>query len=142
MVPSAGLLEPRTRKVAWLGRRVPNRTVASARARAARIGTRLTAMFADIDVLVTPTLTRPAARIGGWMHKGLVGTASGAGSWVPYCMTWNVVGFPALSFPAGLSRAGLPLAVQLVAPPGREALLLRVAAALEHTRGPFPRPPL
>ena len=89
-----------------------------------------------------PTLSRPAARIGGWMHRGLAGTAKGSGTWVPFCMPWNAVGFPALSFPVGLSSAGLPLAVQVVAPPEGERLLLRVAAALERVRGPFPRPTL
>jgi amidase len=43
-----------------------------------------------------------------------------------------------MTVPAGLDPAGLPVAVQLVAPPGGEARLLAVAAQLERAR-PWPR---
>jgi amidase len=141
IVPDQRMLEPRTRQLATVGKGVPGRALTASKRKAARLAEQLTKTFDDADVLVTPTLSRPAARIGGWMHRGLAGTAKGAGTWVPFCMPWNVVGFPALSFPVGLSNAGLPLAVQLVTPPGGEQLLLRIAAALERVRGPFPRPP-
>jgi len=39
-----------------------------------------------------------------------------------------------VSVPAGLSRDGLPLSVQLVGPEGSEARLLRLAAQLERER--------
>jgi amidase len=51
---------------------------------------------------------------------------------------WNLAGYPAISVPAGVSETGLPLAVQLVAPPGNEELLLSLAAQLERRR-PWPR---
>jgi amidase len=44
---------------------------------------------------------------------------------------WNMAGFPAASVPAG-TAAGLPGAVQLVAAPGREPVLLALAAQLER----------
>jgi amidase len=43
-----------------------------------------------------------------------------------------------MSVPAGLGPRGLPLAVQLVAPPGGEPTLLGSAATLERLR-PWPR---
>jgi amidase len=43
-----------------------------------------------------------------------------------------------MSVPAGLDPRGLPLAVQLVAPPGGEGQLLALAAQLEQLR-PWPR---
>ena len=46
--------------------------------------------------------------------------------------TWSVTGLPALSIPAGLVD-GLPVGLQLVAPAGREDLLLHVAAQLEES---------
>ncbi len=49
---------------------------------------------------------------------------------------WNLAGFPAASVP--VPAAGLPGAVQLVAPPGREALLLALAAQIERARA-WPR---
>jgi amidase len=36
--------------------------------------------------------------------------------------------------PAGIASDGLPLAVQLIAPPGREDLLFSLAAQLEEAR--------
>lgn len=140
VVPDRKMLEPRTRQLAAVGSKVPAKAVEAAHKSAAKTAKKFARMFADIDVLLMPTIGKPAARIGGWMHKGLSGTAAGAGKWVPFCMPWNVVGFPALSFPVGLSKDGVPLAVQLVAAPEGERSLLRIAAALERVRGPFPRP--
>jgi aspartyl-tRNA(Asn)/glutamyl-tRNA(Gln) amidotransferase subunit A len=45
---------------------------------------------------------------------------------------FNALGWPALSLPAGLGRDGLPLGLQVVAPPGNDAVVLRAAAALER----------
>ncbi|MBV9172365.1 MAG: Asp-tRNA(Asn)/Glu-tRNA(Gln) amidotransferase subunit GatA, partial [Chloroflexi bacterium] len=52
----------------------------------------------------------------------------------------NLTGAPAISIPCGFSD-GLPVGLQLMAPPFEESLLLRVAAAYEsatdwHTRRP------
>ncbi len=53
----------------------------------------------------------------------------------PFAAAWNVAGFPAMSVPAGVHPGhGTPMSVQLVARPGREAMLLSVAAALESLR--------
>ena len=46
----------------------------------------------------------------------------------------NVTGQPAISVPIEHGEDGLPLAVQLMAAPGREDLLLQVAAQLEEAR--------
>jgi amidase len=44
----------------------------------------------------------------------------------------NATGNPAISLPLVQSDDGLPIGVQLIAPLGREDVLLRVAAQLEH----------
>ena len=43
----------------------------------------------------------------------------------------NVLGLPALSMPCGFDRRGLPVSLQIIGRPFDEALILRVAAALE-----------
>ena len=60
----------------------------------------------------------------------------------PFTSVWNMTGQPAISVPApSLSREGLPLGVQLVAPPDGEGLLLSLAAQLEAEIGwPARRP--
>ncbi len=44
---------------------------------------------------------------------------------------WNVLGAPATVVPTGLGPAGVPLAVQVIAAPGQDALALHTAQALE-----------
>ena len=47
---------------------------------------------------------------------------------------FNGTGHPAVSLPLQVSRAGLPVGMQFVAPFGQEARLLRLAAALEQAQ--------
>jgi amidase len=49
---------------------------------------------------------------------------------------WNLAGYPAATVP--VPSDGLPGAVQLITTPGREGLLLSLAAQLEKVR-PWPR---
>ncbi|HLF79788.1 MAG TPA: amidase [Dehalococcoidia bacterium] len=53
------------------------------------------------------------------------------------CIHWSLVGFPAISLFCGLSD-GLPVGVQMVAPPGQDAFLLSAAHALERLLPPAP----
>jgi aspartyl-tRNA(Asn)/glutamyl-tRNA(Gln) amidotransferase subunit A len=48
---------------------------------------------------------------------------------------FNVLGWPALALPCGFSSAGLPIGLQLVAPPQQEDSLLQAGAALEDAFG-------
>lgn len=100
-----------------------------------RLRTALEPFFDRNDVLVMPSLGRPcpAARRRGeeaWLRS--VATSI---RFAPMTGIWNVAGFPAASVPTGACTAGLPGSVQLVAAPGREAVLLALAAQLERARG-------
>ena len=48
---------------------------------------------------------------------------------------FNVLGWPALALPCGFSNAGMPIGLQLVAPPEQEDTLLQAGAALEAAFG-------
>jgi Asp-tRNA(Asn)/Glu-tRNA(Gln) amidotransferase A subunit family amidase len=48
----------------------------------------------------------------------------------------NVLGLPAVTVPMDLSRAGLPIGVQLLGRPFEDELLLELAVRLEQARGP------
>jgi amidase len=139
-VPSRAMLEPRTRHVAMLGRLFSARRIAQSKALAQRLRATLDEVYADIDVLLMPTIARPAVRAGTWTHRGLVATARGVSTWVPFCAIWNGLAMPAVSVPVGLSADGLPLAVQVVG--SDETMLLRVAALIEEASGPRPQPRL
>ena len=58
-------------------------------------------------------------------------TFNQASPYVGYTPTWNYVGQPAASVPAGLDEDGLPLAIQLAGPPHGEPTILSLAAQLE-----------
>jgi aspartyl-tRNA(Asn)/glutamyl-tRNA(Gln) amidotransferase subunit A len=55
-------------------------------------------------------------------------------AWYPYTMPFNLTGNPAISLPCGFDAAGMPLAIQLIARPGEDERLLRVAALFERAR--------
>ncbi len=59
-------------------------------------------------------------------------------AWAPACYPFNLTGQPAVSLPAGLTAAGLPVGVQLVGPVGGDALVLNLARRLESELGFVP----
>ena len=73
-----------------------------------------------------------------WAQLGWLANVWSNARYAPFAAPWNLAGWPAMTVPAGLDPDGLPVAVQLVAPPGGEARLLAVAAQLERAR-PWPR---
>jgi amidase len=90
------------------------------------------------DLLLTPIITQPPFSLG-WMSpdrtpEEMAGIRRHLG-WL--LGAWNVTGQPAISIPAGRTGDGLPVGAQLVAAPGREDLLVRVAAQVEIAR-PWP----
>src|SRR5690606_21332595 len=50
----------------------------------------------------------------------------------PFCPIANATGCPAVSLPVTRSEQGLPIGMQLVAPLGRDDLLIEIAAAYER----------
>jgi amidase len=121
--------ELRTRAVAVLGRRLGGRALGRARRLGDSAAARLSRVPGGADVLVTPTMPTVAPPVESL--RGLR-TLLLAGRRVPFTTPWNVTGQPALSVPVGFTPEGLPLAVQLVGPPGSESQLLSLAAQLEQ----------
>jgi amidase len=130
-------LEPRTRAEARAGRLL-RRTWPLPSGPPTRVLARYRAWFQEHDVLLCPTLAAPPLRIGAYQGKGLARTTIGLTGYMPFTPAFNLVGFPAASVPAGTSRSGLPIGVQLAGPRGSEALLLSLARQLETLR-PWPR---
>jgi amidase len=98
--------------------------------------------FEDFDLLLTPTVCEPAPRLRELDPTRLTPQEL-LERMVPHMAftePWNATGQPAVSLPLAWSAEGLPLGVQLVARPGREDLLLGVAASLMEV-GPDPKTP-
>ena len=89
-----------------------------------------------VDVLVTPTMTQPAAKFEGY---DATGTIKGPSFTAPF----NITGLPAMSVPAGFTATGLPVGIQVVGKPFDEPTVLRVGHTYErHARWYERRPPI
>ena len=109
-------------------------------ARLWRFRSGLADFFTDHDVLITPATAtaafpvgEPPSRIGG------VDVEPGWMTFMPFSSPWNLGTHPTASVPAGVTADGRPVGAMIVAPPGREDLVIRVAAAFEHAQ-PWPVP--
>ena len=91
---------------------------------------RLGRFFTNVDVLITAALAQPPPAAVRWSDRGWLRNVV-ASRYSVLAPPWNLAGWPAAVVPAGLHRTGVPLAVQVVAPPGGERLLLAVAHQLE-----------
>ena len=126
-------LERRTRQQAFVGGQL-RRALGWAQRSEAADATRLNALFDDVDVLLTPALAWLPLPVGRYEGRSGPVTFEGSARFVAWLPAWNHVGNPAAAVPAGFTPGGVPTAVQLVAAPHAEALLLRLAAQLEAAR--------
>jgi aspartyl-tRNA(Asn)/glutamyl-tRNA(Gln) amidotransferase subunit A len=86
---------------------------------------RMAAALAGVDLVMTPTL-RCVAPPAGVDELRLRPTLTSL------TFPLNAIGAPALALPCGPAETGLPASVQVVGPPGADALVLAAAALLER----------
>jgi aspartyl-tRNA(Asn)/glutamyl-tRNA(Gln) amidotransferase subunit A len=86
---------------------------------------RLLGAFEHHDVLVMPTAPVVAPPVDDFAAYLMLLSRN--------AIPWSFVGFPAVSVPCG-TVGGLPVGLQLVAPPDREDLLVAVGKAVEAVR--------
>jgi amidase len=131
----AGDVEPLTWALAEIGR------ARSAGEYLAAVGQHqvMSRIFAGVhesgfDLLLTPTMGEPPAPLGSFDDSGPDPMAAFERAFISGAFTAavNATGQPAISLPLHWSGDGLPIGVQLVAPLGREDVLIRVAAQLEQ----------
>lgn len=88
---------------------------------------RTTELFDQVDVLITPTVSFAAPPLDG--PGGTPAPLDMRGIHTGY---WSGLGYPAVSVPVGFNADGLPLAVQIVARPHHDRLVLAVADAFQR----------
>ena len=130
-VDDPGLLEPRTRSIARLGRPFGRRSVEWARRQGRAWGDGVHAAL-DVDVLLTPVMSGPALPVEHWKGKGGLATVLSMNAFYPYTAQWNHAGAPAVSMPAGATEDHLPLAIQLIGRRDDDARLMALAGQWER----------
>ncbi len=141
--------EPATRVMIELGELIPATHYVTAQRARSFLRERVRAAFEShrLDAMFAPTLPRPTVpveEVGLDLTEG-AGETPGS-SYFRHCVTANIVGVPALSFPGGFSSAELPIGLALFGRPFQEARLLQIARAYEaahpfHERAPSFRTP-
>jgi aspartyl-tRNA(Asn)/glutamyl-tRNA(Gln) amidotransferase subunit A len=92
-------------------------------------------IWTHLDCLMTPATPITAPRIGEMTVAFGSVTEDVRSAATRLTRPFNVLGWPALAIPCGFSGAGLPIGLQLVAPPQQEDSLLQAGAALEDAFG-------
>ncbi|WP_455373370.1 amidase [Limibacillus halophilus] len=97
------------------------------------LGARMQAFQQDYDLLVTPTMPRPALKVGELFYGGVEG--KDWTDWSPFSYPFNMTQQPALSLPCGLTSEGLPVGLQIVGRRFEEKTVFTAASALEAALG-------
>jgi Asp-tRNA(Asn)/Glu-tRNA(Gln) amidotransferase A subunit family amidase len=87
--------------------------------------------FAEVDVLVTPTIPLAAPAIAD-LRANPEALRPAELKLLRNTRPFNVWGLPAISLPCGFTQNGLPIGLQIAGPPWREDLVLRLAHAYEQ----------
>ncbi len=98
----------------------------------AQIHINMCEFFKTHDLLVTPTVMTPPFEVETRYLDEVAGVKfSNYIDWLMHTFVITPTGCPAVSLPCGFTKDGLPVGLQLVAPPRGEAALLSAAAAFE-----------
>jgi aspartyl-tRNA(Asn)/glutamyl-tRNA(Gln) amidotransferase subunit A len=92
--------------------------------------------LAGVDALLTPTTPATAVPIAqdvSMNHNGR--SVDTFATFTRHTVGVSVTGLPAISIPAGVDRAGLPVGAQLIGAPWSESRLIGIAAAVQHALG-------
>ena len=88
-------------------------------------------LFEDIEILMTPTTAVPAFDARSPRDVTIGGAKVDPAMTVPFTMLANMCWNPAVSIPAGLTRAGLPVGLQVTTRRHTDELALRLARISE-----------
>jgi aspartyl-tRNA(Asn)/glutamyl-tRNA(Gln) amidotransferase subunit A len=122
-------MDPGLLAVAEQGARYSRAELQDAAQERGELGVRMQAFLGTYDLLVTPTVAVPAFPV--------LRTQPGQGDdprwtgWAGFSYPFNLTQQPAISVPAGFTRDGLPVGLQIVAAKYDDALVLRAARAFE-----------
>lgn len=96
-----------------------------------RVANAMWRLMRSHDLLLTPTVAAPAFELEIAGPATIAGQPVPPQGWTPFTYIMNLTGQPAISVPAGWTRAGLPVGLHICGPHLGDAVVLRAAAAFE-----------
>src|ERR1700730_5276902 len=92
------------------------------------------ATFDDYDLVLSPVTACPPFSVGQDSPGEVAGKPVSFYGWLPFTVPFNVTGQPAISVPAGMTAAGLPVGLQIAGNRFADDLVLALAAEYEALR--------
>ncbi|MBP1881782.1 amidase [Sinorhizobium mexicanum] len=136
------MLEPAILDAYSRGKSLSAEAYALAITRFHTIGRQLETYIQEYDFILTPTLMEPPAKLGAIStNDDFMGFRTKVSRYATFLAIINASGQPAASLPLHWSASGLPIGVQLIAPFGGEADLLRMSARIEEAQPWFDKVP-
>lgn len=130
-----GLMEPELQETIERGERISAVAFRQAQMMCADYGRRMNELYSRCDLVALPTM--PLAPFSADMDYPVETVRDGPLGWTPLTFPFNMTMQPACSAPCGTTADGRPIGLQIVAPAGGDALVLRAAQAFELAR-PWP----
>jgi Asp-tRNA(Asn)/Glu-tRNA(Gln) amidotransferase A subunit family amidase len=134
------LIDPITRGTWKAGREITAAQYITAITAMHNLSREIVQQLAPYDALITPTLTRPAMKLGTmpardpWKIDKRGRRVHDIYTWTAFAFPFNATGQPAVSIPMGFNQAGLPLGLQIVGRPNDEAGIIALSAQFEEAR--------
>jgi len=91
----------------------------------------LRSVFEEYDYLITPTVACKPFEIGKISPDEIDGKPITPIGWMPFTYPFNFTGQPAASIPAGFSKEGLPVGMQIVGKHYDDAGVLKISKAFQ-----------
>jgi aspartyl-tRNA(Asn)/glutamyl-tRNA(Gln) amidotransferase subunit A len=132
------LADPGLIEIAARGERISAAEYVGADLARTALGARMAEFHQQYDLLLTPMMPVPALPVGQDLNDPAEDMWI---DWSPFSYPFNLTRQPAASIPCGLTRAGLPIGLQIVGPLYAEDRVLHAARAFEQTQ-PERRPAL
>lgn len=131
LAQSADLYSPSIRERLESGGRITAKDYILARREMERWRQEIDGIFADIDLIVTPTMAVSPVRVGTIADLAMIRNTC----------AFNVFGIPTISVPCGFTSEGLPVGLQIAGPRMAEGRVLQMAKAYEQAAGWYRRSP-
>ena len=127
-------MDPGLVNMARAGMDIPATDFARAQVERHRFYDRMRRFFETYDLLLTPTVAVPPFKAGAPSPKPEHGKGEDWIEWAPFSFPFNLTQVPAASVPAGFTKTGLPIGLQIVGPRFAELTVLQASAAYEEAR--------